>query len=279
MTYRELWQQLVPIYGDEEAKSIARLVYDRMFGLSLTDICIGKDKQLSTNDSKKLSEIAARLLRNEPVQYVLGSESFGGREFHVAPGVLIPRPETVMLPRLARDYCRDLGHEAHILDIGTGSGCIAVSMALDIPRAHVSAWDISPEALNIARGNAREMGAEVDFVLQDALNAPEDGDRWDVIVSNPPYICMQERSEMCANVLDYEPSTALFVPDDDPLLFYRAISRYARTALKKGGHLLFEINPLYAEEMRELLWGLLYNKVEILADEFGKQRFAIATRA
>ena len=278
MTYRELWPLLVPVYGEGEAKGIARLVFDRLFGLSLTHICIGKDTQLSDNERKKASEIASRLVRGEPVQYILGCESFGGRDFFVAPGVLIPRPETALLPQLVRDYCHGINNAPRILDIGTGSGCIAVSMALDVPESIVTAWDISPEALAIARKNAATLGATVAFVLQDALNPPADVNRWDVVVSNPPYICERERLEMEPNVLDHEPHTALFVPDDDPLLFYRAISSYAASALKRGGKLLFEINALYADEMRGMLLDMGFDNVEIIPDMFGRQRFAAATR-
>jgi release factor glutamine methyltransferase len=168
--------------------------------------------------------------------------------------------------------------DCSILDIGTGSGCIAITLAADLPKAEVTAWDISGEALQVARENAKRLHFNVIFELADALNTPLDHERWDVIVSNPPYICNKEREAMEQNVLDYEPHTALFVPDDDPLLFYRAIAEYGNKALKSDGWLYFEINPLYAEPLRELLSAMSYQDLEIKNDQYGKQRFIRARR-
>lgn len=278
MTYRELWQTLIPTYDEREAKSIARLVFEQRFGLSMTDICIGKDKQLSDKTNNETEKIAERLLQNEPVQYVLGCETFCGRTFKVRPGVLIPRPETAGLIELMKQLRDPLKPSADILDIGTGSGCIAVTAALDIPGAHVTAWDIADEALDTAAENAKELGAQVRTVRQDALLPPEDKDVWDFVVSNPPYICEKERAEMSRNVLDHEPAKALFVPDDDPLRFYRAIARYSRPALRQGGWLLFEINPLYADDMMTMLAGEHFDRISISDDMFGRKRFAVAQR-
>lgn len=278
MTYRELWQTLIPTYDEREAKSIARLVFEQRFGLSMTDICIGKDKQLSDKTNSETEKIAERLLQNEPVQYVLGCETFCGRTFRVRPGVLIPRPETAGLIELMKHLRNPQKPSADILDIGTGSGCIAVTAALDIPGAHVTAWDIADEALVTAAENAKELGAQVRTVRQDALLPPEDKGMWDFVVSNPPYICEKERAEMSRNVLDHEPATALFVPDDDPLRFYRAIARYSRPALRQGGWLLFEINPLYADDMMTMLAGEHFERISISDDMFGRKRFAVAQR-
>lgn len=278
MTYRELWQTLIPTYDEREAKSIARLVFEQRFGLSMTDICIGKDKQLSDKTNSETEKIAERLLQNEPVQYVLGCETFCGRTFKVRPGVLIPRPETTGLIELMKQLRDPLKPSADILDIGTGSGCIAVTAALDIPGAHVTAWDIADEALATAAENAKELGAQVRTVRQDALLPPEDKDIWDFVVSNPPYICEKERAEMSRNVLDHEPATALFVPDDDPLRFYRAIARYSHPALRQGGWLIFEINPLYADDMMTMLAGEHFDRINISDDIFGRRRFAVAQR-
>lgn len=329
MTYDELWRSLTALYDNGEAKAIVRYVLDVRFGLSATDVYCGKVTQLSADDSEELRKIMLRLQAAEPVQYVLGRADILGRTFHVAPGVLIPRPETEELcaalienEKLIIDYCaalieneeltidNSLRHDSvgntykptqdaagnfqfsifnfqlaqrnnaaggSLLDIGTGSGCIAITLALDLPGAKVTAWDISEEALDIARRNAEELGADVDFRLQDALNPPDDKAVWDVIVSNPPYICDRERAAMERNVLDHEPHTALFVPDDDPLLFYRAITRYARHALKPGGSLHFEINPLYTDDMREMLVDEGFSAIEIRNDQFGKERFIKAT--
>ncbi len=278
MTYRELWQTLIPTYDEREAKSIARLVFEQRFGLSMTDICIGKDKQLSDKTNNETKKIAERLLQNEPVQYVLGCETFCGRTFKVRPGVLIPRPETAGLITLMKQLRDPQKPSADILDIGTGSGCIAVTAALDIPGADVTAWDISGEALATATENAGRLGAQVRMARRDALRPPEDNGLWDFVVSNPPYICEKERAEMSRNVLDHEPATALFVPDNDPLMFYRAIARYSRNALRRGGWLLFEINPLYAGEMLTLLAEGRFDNINISDDMFGRKRFAVAQR-
>lgn len=278
MTYRELWQALIPAYDEREAKSIARMVFEQRFGLSLTDICMGKDKQLSEKTHSETEKIAERLLQNEPVQYVLGCETFCGRTFKVRPGVLIPRPETAGLIELMASLRDPKRTSTDILDIGTGSGCIAVTSALDIPGADVTAWDIADEALATAAENAKELGAQVRIVRQDALCPPEDNGLWDFVVSNPPYICDRERAEMSRNVLDHEPATALFVPDDDPLKFYRAIARYSRLALRPGGWLLFEINPLYADDMQTMLTDEHFDRISISDDMFGRKRFAMAQR-
>ena len=277
MNYEQLCQRLSNIYDAGEAKAIVRWVLDVRFGLSTADIYCGKVTQLSPNDQAELEKIMLRLEKAEPVQYVLGVADFCGRQFHVAPGVLIPRPETAELCQLiAKDGGRD------ILDIGTGSGCIAITLALDIPNSKVTAWDISDAALSIAKGNAKSLGANVVFEHQDALSLSHpltsSPSQWDVIVSNPPYICRKEADEMEKNVLEYEPDTALFVPDDDPLLFYRHIMNYAHTALRSGGRLYFEINPLYADSIVDQLQQLGFTDVAKINDQFAKARFIKASK-
>ena len=295
MTYNQLWKRLTAIYNEREAQAIVRTVLDALFGMSLTDICLGKVTQLSADDTTRLEKIIQRLEKSEPVQYVLGAEWFAGRLFSVAPGVLIPRPETEDLVKWACDEAKEKekednskeergkeekedskkGEEAphpSILDIGTGSGCIAITVALALPQARVTAWDISTDALAIAAGNAHRLGASVRFEHQDALSAPDDEERWDVIVSNPPYICDRERADMSDNVLSYEPELALFVPDSDPLLFYRAIVRYASKALKPGGRLLFETNTAYAHEVAQAMADEGFTAIEVRNDCFGKPR-------
>lgn len=274
--YRQLWQRLLPAYGEREAKAIVRMVLEERFGLTLTDIVCGALDSFDDPKHHQLNQLMARLEAGEPVQYALGETAFCGRRFHVEPGVLIPRPETQQLVALTEDMVRPFARPA-VLDIGTGSGCIAISLALDCPAASVSAWDISEKALRIAQGNAAALHAEVCFERQDALRPPVGtGRKWDAIVSNPPYVMEKERAEMAENVLEHEPEEALFVPDDDPLRFYRAIARYGRETLKDGGALLFEINPLLAEEMRRMLEAESYRRIEIVVDEFGKERFAKA---
>ena len=384
MTYNQLWKRLTAIYNEREAQAIVRTVLDALFGMSLTDICLGKVTQLSADDTTRLEKIIQRLEKSEPVQYVLGAEWFAGRLFSVAPGVLIPRPETEALVQWACDEAKEKEKEDNskeergeeeegsrkgegskkdeapkkeeaqrkedaskkeeqlhsspskeekegskkgeaskkeeqllsspskeekegskkgeaskkeeqllsspskeekeglrkeeeaphpsILDIGTGSGCIAITVALALPQARVTAWDISTDALAIAAGNAHRLGASVRFEHQDALSAPDDKERWDVIVSNPPYICDRERADMSDNVLSYEPELALFVPDSDPLLFYRAITRYASKALKPGGRLLFETNTAYAHEVAQAMADEGFTAIEVRNDCFGKPR-------
>lgn len=342
MTYNQLWKRLTAIYNEREAQAIVRTVLDALFGMSLTDICLGKVTQLSADDTTRLEKIMQRLEKSEPVQYVLGAGWFAGRLFDVAPGVLIPRPETEDLVKWACDEAKEKEdnskeergkeekevskkgeapqkeeqlfssplkeeeeglrkgkdasqkEEQHlssllknnkevsekgeevphpsILDIGTGSGCIAITVALALPQARVTAWDISTDALAIAAGNAHRLGASVRFEHQDALSAPDDEARWDVIVSNPPYICDRERADMSDNVLSYEPELALFVPDSDPLLFYRAIARYASKALKPGGRLLFETNTAYVHEVAQAMADEGFTAIEVRNDCFGKPR-------
>ncbi len=273
MTYKEMWQRIAPLYGADEARSIAKLVFDRSLEMSLTDICVGKDNELSDKERHLTEEITSRLEKNEPVQYVLGSETFCGRDFSVGSGVLIPRPETERLAALTAECCREMQHAPSILDIGTGSGCLAVTAALDIEGAEVTAWDISAQALDIARKNAARLKADVRFELCDALNPPADARRWNIIVSNPPYVTERESKDMRPNVLDYEPATALFVPDDNPTLFYRAIARYAARSLKPGGWLLFEANPLFISQTVETVKESGLKHVETIDDMCGKRRF------
>ena len=281
MTYNELWRQLTQVYDDYEAKAIARMVYEVRFGLMPSDLFIGKDTQLSTDDQKLLAEITQRLLTGEPIQYVLGEAEFGGRTFHVEPGVLIPRPETYELCQWIMEERRgkkEEGRNTSILDIGTGSGCIACTLAAELADAEVTAWDISDDALRIATENAKRTNVHVSFEKVDVLNTsllnrerPATG--LDIIVSNPPYICNKERATMERNVLEHEPELALFVPDDDPLLFYRTIARFAAKTLNPGGVLYFEINPLHVSEMQQMLSEEGFSHTEIRNDQFGKQRF------
>ena len=275
MTYEKLWNRLCTVYDSGEAKAIVRMVLDERFGLSAADVYCGKVTQLSSDEQAELKKIMLRLEQAEPVQYVLGWANFCNRQFSVAPGVLIPRPET---EELCSWITEDVGNRQQpaILDIGTGSGCIAISLALDIKGSAVSAWDISTDALRIAKENAARLGADINIMKQDALTPPQDADRWDVIVSNPPYICEKEKAEMERNVLDNEPAIALFVPDNDPLLFYRAIALYGTKALKPKGMLFFEINAAYAAETCNMLRQLGYVDVEARNDLFGKARMVRA---
>jgi len=280
MSYQQFWRSLAQTYDEGEAKAIARMVYEVRFGLTLPDLLLGKDTQLSADQQEELREIVRRLQKQEPVQYILGQAEFCGRTFHVAPGVLIPRPETEKLCRWIVKEARGIRKHS-ILDIGTGSGCIAITLAAELPEAQVTAWDISEQALVIARDNARRQNVNVRFDQVDILhyqNTSPSPSSLSLIVSNPPYILNKERARMENNVLGYEPHLALFVPDDDPLLFYRAIATFGQKALKPGGSLYFEINPLCAAELQDLLRMMSYHDIETRCDEYGNQRMMKAIR-
>ena len=286
MTYTSLWHRLTGVYPVTEAQAVVRMLLEELAGLSLADLYAGGIDRLDDAQRQQIERGMARLEEGEPIQYVLGRACFCGRSFAVAPGVLIPRPETEELCRLIMNT--HPSESLNILDIGTGSGCIAITLALEMPDAEVEAVDISPEALAIAGANAARLGAKVSFHQYDILSedSPPLGrgrgwvapstPKYDIIVSNPPYICERERADMERNVLDYEPHTALFVPDDDPLLFYQTIGQKALTMLVPSGILCFEINPLYCDQLIELLRSQGYGEVEAVSDSFGKRRFVTA---
>ncbi len=282
MDYETLWRRLTPLYDIGEAKALIRWVLEVRFGLSMADILCGKVNELSADDQKELNSIIQRLEKGEPVQYIIGVADFCGRQFHVAPGVLIPRPETEELCRWITQG--DASSVLSVLDIGTGSGCIAITLAMEMPEAKVTAWDISDEALGIAKENAQVLGAKVRFERQDTLNIPPDScllspdSCYDLIVSNPPYIQPKESDGMAKNVLDYEPHQALFTPDDQPIIFYQRIADFAWQNLSPGGALYFELNPLTAHEVSDYLHQLGFTEIEIRQDQFGKQRFLKATK-
>ena len=214
---------------------------------------------------------------------MVGKAVFGGRIFRVTPDVLIPRPETYELCQWLEEEERGKRKEERdfsILDIGTGSGCIAITLALDMPQAKVEAWDISADALTVARENAQELQAKVKFEQVDVLSSlpAQGGLGWVSIISNPPYICQKEAAEMEQHVLDHEPHQALFVPDEDPLLFFRAIARLGQKALNKDGRLYFEINPAYHQELTEMLDEMDYSEIETRKDQFGRNRMIKAKR-
>ena len=272
MTFEDFWQPLQAVYDHGEAKAIARVVMEMAYGLTMTDIVCGK---VQTLDEQPLRHVQQRLLRGEPVQYVLGKAFFGDRLFCVAPGVLIPRPETFELCQWVVNTYKHQLSPLRILDIGTGSGCIACTLAAELPQAQLTAWDISSTALHIAEENVRRIDVRVKLEQVDILEKETDVDTetWDVIVSNPPYICHCERDGMASNVLDHEPALALFVPDDDPLRFYNAIARYAQHSLVSGGRIFFEMNPLYASPLETMLDELGFCQTDIRDDQFGKKRF------
>ena len=263
-------------YSVQEAANLSRIVCCEMLGQTTIDYYLGKDIILSSKEMQKLNGILARLLNFEPIQYIQGTARFLERSYHVAPGVLIPRPET---EELVEVMLREIPSDARILDIGTGSGCIAISLSKAFPNAKVTAWDVSEDALCIARRNNDDLQASVCFVKQDVLAwRGAGGQCYDVIVSNPPYITESEKQEMERNVLDWEPFSALFVPNNDPLLFYRRIGELGRMMLVDGGRLYFEINRAYGEATAMMLCGQGYTGIRILKDISGNDRFVIAER-
>ncbi|MDR1382163.1 MAG: peptide chain release factor N(5)-glutamine methyltransferase [Tannerella sp.] len=278
---------LADIYPPEETRCFIRLIFSHVCGLSHHQQILCKDKQISENEKKRIYAIAERLKKQEPVQYILGETEFYSFPLKVNPSVLIPRPETeelvdLIIKSAAAAKCCPDDSRTGILDVGTGSGCIAIALAGRMPRAEVTATDISEAALQTARMNARMNKTCIRFLQSDILDTRSavslvTGD-FDVIVSNPPYVKNSERRAMSSNVLDYEPHGALFVPDDDPLLFYRAIAVFAREKLAAGGAVYFEINPA----CNTLITGMLHREgfadTEIIRDLSGKNRFVTAKK-
>jgi release factor glutamine methyltransferase len=273
----EIRDALRGYYPDSEALSLAKMLLVEAFGFSTLELYGGKDKEISGNRLRDLHEMLSRLQKNEPIQYILGKETFCGLTFEVDTHVLIPRPETRELVEwIVADY--ELLPACRILDVGTGSGCISISLAKFIPGASVESWDISEGALEVARRNCALNGVEVLLRQQDVLLAQPDSACFDVIVSNPPYITESEKADMEANVLDWEPATALFVPDADPLLFYRKIAELGTVMLKEGGSLYFEINRAYGNETVQMLEGLGYKQIQLRKDDWGNDRMIKAVR-
>ena len=314
--YRKIKQQLMGGGMDAgEARAVTLLIMEKVCGMDTASALLapcdwGKADGEHAAEARRLREAVDKIVGGEPVQYALGEADFCGHAFHVEKGVLIPRVETEELVEwvaqeekaaheeqatgeeqtaLEEQAGHDASEKSHrqeerrLLDIGTGSGCIAVTLASLLPQAKVEAWDVSEAALCIAEGNAKRMRADVCFRKVDVLTegmaeAEKRAGLYDAIVSNPPYICREEAAEMEANVLDHEPEVALFVPDDDPLLFYRQIASMALVMLKSGGRLFFEINRRFGADTVEMLRGMGYDDVELRQDQFGNDRMVMATK-
>ena len=273
---KELRNRLKICYPASEAAALARILYCEILGQRTTSYVLDEPLDLDEEHSRRMEGVLARLFRFEPIQYIQQKARFLGRDFHVEPGVLIPRPET---EELVERLLAALPADARIADIGTGSGCIAVTLALEASGAQVQAWDISETALRVAKQNAQAWQARVDFIQRDALTwEPEGQETLDVIVSNPPYVTETERTGMEPNVLLHEPEGALFVPDEDPLRFYRHIGRLGRKLLAPGGKLYFEINRAYGNETNALLCRQGYMNVRTDKDLSGNDRFVCATQ-
>lgn len=269
--------KLTPRYGDSEARSMSRIIMEDVLNYTPVQVIMNNDMAVPDFIPEKISRIVHRILANEPIQYVMGEARFCGLSLKVTPAVLIPRPETEELVDLIIKQWSTVP-DINVLDLCTGSGCIAVALARGLRFPHMTAIDISADALSVAKENASGLKVKIDFRQADALNLPPDKGLFDIIVSNPPYIAEHERADMPANVIGHEPDIALFVPDSDPLEFYSAISRYAMDTLTERGTLYFEINPLFTQDLEQMLRHTGFNNITIMADMYGKQRFAIIKR-
>ena len=255
-------------YDAQELDSIKRALCTELLGVSALAFYTRETLTPNAERDSILESALARLSKGEPLQYVIGSTPFCGLTFKVDSRVLIPRPETA---ELVEWVAQDVAQKGSLLDVGTGSGCIAISLAHRLPDWRVQGWDISDGALEVAGENNRINGTQVEFHKMDILNAVSNC-RFDVIVSNPPYVLESEKEQMEDTVLEFEPHTALFVSDTDPLLFYRAIAEFGHRALNPDGRLFFEINPLKAEEMKDMLVSAGYHDIEARRDIYGKLR-------
>lgn len=268
--------KLQDYYSSSEIGNLSKLIWCEILGQSTIDYYLGKDITISAKGEYELENILSRLCKLEPIQYIQGEAHFLRRLFKVTPDVLIPRPETEELVELMLDR---IPLHSRILDIGTGSGCIAITLAKELSSAQVVAWDISEKALVVARANNERWKTTVTFKHQDVFSYHSDGiEKYDVIVSNPPYITEAEKIEMERNVLDWEPGEALFVSNGDPLCFYRYIASLGIRMLKPKGLIFFEINRAFGIDMTFMLSKLGYKNINLKKDISGNDRFVIAEK-
>lgn len=280
----QISSQLQAAYPEDEARSLAWWIAEELTGKSRTELQFGcKDTTFSPIMQEKSQEIISRLLHFEPIQYIFGHTLWCGLDLLVTPATLIPRPETAELVERInlKSEILNLKSQIHVLDVGTGSGCIALALKKAHPSWSVTGIDISPEAIAIARENARRNNLDVNFQVADIFDFNEENPKFEIVVSNPPYICESEKSSMRPNVLDFEPSSALFVPDSDPLKFYRKIAKIFSPPFREGlgVGLFFEINEAYGEELKQLLDSLGYTDIQIHKDIYGKDRIIEARMA
>lgn len=270
-TIRYIETELQSVYPKTEISGITRLIIESVTGWDFSQQILHKNNVLENSVTEKVAIIVERLRKHEPIQYILGETEFFDLKLQVNPSVLIPRPETEELVQLI--LTSDIKKDATILDIGTGSGCIALALKSGLKNARVYGTDISEQALNAAQLNAKINSLEVDFFQADILNwGKNKWQSYDVIVSNPPYVRESEKKQMNYNVLNYEPANALFVSDNDPLIFYRRICEFAQMHLVKNGVLFFEINENLDTEMTELLKSFKFKNIETRTDINGKKR-------
>jgi release factor glutamine methyltransferase len=275
-------EQLSAIYDANEVNSLCVIVLENVVDISSAKIKAFPETEISTPDSERITNILTRLETGEPIQYILGYAEFYGLTFKVNPSVLIPRPETEELVdwiiKSRRLAVGSWQKPFHILDIGTGSGCIPISLKKNLPEAEVSAIDISPQALQTAKENAEQNQVDVQFILDDILNPKSEilNSKFEIIISNPPYVTLDDKKLMHTNVTDFEPHTALFVSNDDPLVFYKAIADFALTHLEKDGLLFFEINESYGKQIVDILNCKQFINIELRKDMSGKNRMVKA---
>jgi release factor glutamine methyltransferase len=270
--FQELISRISLKENKDEIQSLVHLLMENQFSTSTTDILAEKKIQVDDQQEIRLAKIIDRINSHEPIQYILGEAGFYGRTFKVNPAVLIPRPETEELIDVVKKYATGQKHNLRILDIGTGSGCIPITLALEIKNTEVTSTDISEKALDTAKQNALELNATVNFIRHDILKEEFPFDRIDIVVSNPPYVTESERAAMERNVLEHEPHLALFVPDNDPLVFYKAIAMKAERILATGGLIAMEINERFGREVGDLLSALHFKEVQVFKDINGKDR-------
>ena len=278
---RQITDTLTPMYGAGEAKAMVQIIFENLKGWTPVDMAIRANEPVSGYIQGKIKAVVDRLLESEPIQYIFGTADFYGMKLKVTRDTLVPRPETAELVDIIVNENRR--KDLRVLDLGTGSGCIAIALSRNLPFADVTAADISDGALAVARENGKTLHADVEFIKADILTLADNPGAagegpYDIIVSNPPYVAESEKKDMEANVLRYEPAGALFVPDDDPLEFYKAILRYAAVALAPDGKLYFEINPLFTAELLSEARKEGFGDLSVTRDSFGKERFLRAAR-
>lgn len=269
-------QALTPLYDAQEAESFFYLLLEARLGMKRIDLALDHDREFTANEIEHWNQILEQLKQFIPIQYIIGKTEFFGLEFEVNPDVLIPRPETEELVQWVLDD--HLKESTRILDIGTGSGCIAISLAKNLPHAQVSAIDISEKALGTAKRNAASNGVQVNFIQKNILETDDLEQQFDIIVSNPPYVRNLEKSEIKKNVLDHEPHLALFVDDHDALLFYRKIAGLALKHLSDKGKLYFEINQYLGKETMDMLEQKGFQQLELRQDMYGNNRMVFARK-
>lgn len=268
--YSEAVRRLSTVCSQGEARAMVRILLEDTFGVGMNDVYADKVRQFSADELCEFHTMLQRLENGEPVQYVTGKAQFGELMLRVNPGVLIPRPETLELAQWAAAECKA---GARILDMGTGSGCMAVFLAMNVENARITAIDISESALETAKSNATLYKTDINFRRADMLK-PETlpHEKYDLVISNPPYVCDSEKVEMERNVLEHEPATALFVDDEQPLVFYEAIARHAAASLVPGGRLMVEINRRFPEETAQVLRRNGFVETEMRKDTEGNPR-------